>query len=75
MFMVTSATTVVMPVERASAATAAKEKSKAKSGMSGKERRQKCSAEWKDAKAAGKTAGVKWPKFYSDCNKRLKASA
>jgi len=71
-FMMMSAVTVVMPVERAAAAAAAKEKSK--SGMSGKERRQKCSAEWKDAKAAGKTAGMKWPKFYSDCNKRLKAT-
>ena len=48
------------------------EQPKDKSGMSGSERRKKCSAEWKEAKAAGKTAGQKWPKFYSDCNKRLK---
>jgi hypothetical protein len=43
-----------------------------KSGMTGAERRKKCSAEWKDAKAAGKTAGQKWPQFYSACNTRLK---
>ena len=46
---------------------------KAKSGMTGAERRKKCGDEWKEAKAAGKTGGLKWPKFYSDCNKRLKA--
>ena len=40
---------------------------------SGAERRKQCSAEWKEAKAANKTGGVKWPKFYSACNKRLKA--
>jgi hypothetical protein len=64
-------TLVVLPVERAAAEMTAK--SKDKSGMSGKERRAKCSAEWKEMKAAGKTSALKWPKFYSDCNKRLKA--
>jgi hypothetical protein len=71
---------VVLPVERAAAEMATtKEKSKAKSedksGMSFNDRRKKCSAEWKEAKAAGKTSGLKWPKFWSDCNKRLKAGA
>jgi len=65
-------TLVILPVERAVAEVAAKEKAKDKSGMSGKERRAKCSAEWKEMKAAGKTSALKWPKFYSDCNKRLK---
>ena len=33
----------------------------------------KCSAEWKQAKAGGKVeAGMKWPKFWSACNTRLK---
>jgi hypothetical protein len=68
------ATTVILPVQQANAEMApAKEKSKDKSGMSGAERRAKCSAEWKEMKAAGKTSALKWPKFYSDCNKRLKA--
>jgi len=43
-----------------------------KSGMTGADRRKKCSDEWKAAKAAGNTAGKKWPQFYSECNKRLK---
>ena len=73
-------TVVILPVERAVAEMAAtKEKSKKKtedkSGMTGAERRKKCSAEWKELKAAGKTAGQKWPKFYSECNKRLKQGA
>lgn len=53
--------------------TAKKEtKSGDKSGMSGAERRKKCSEEWQAAKAAGKTANQKWPQFYSACNTRLK---
>jgi len=71
------ATTVILPVQQAAAEMApAKEKSKKKSedksGMSFNERRKKCSAEWKEMKAAGKTSAWKWPKFWSDCNKRLK---
>lgn len=38
------------------------------------ERQKKCGAEWKAAKAAGKTEkGMTWPKYWSNCNKRLKA--
>ncbi len=65
-------TALLTPVGEANAEMATAPQ-KAKSGMSGAERRKKCSAEWKEAKAAGKTSGLKWPKFYSDCNKRLKA--
>jgi hypothetical protein len=82
-----AATFVAVPVYRAHAemAAPAKEPTKAKkesatkdtksddkSGMTGAERRKKCSEEWKAAKAAGKTAGQKWPQFYSACNTRLK---
>ena len=35
-------------------------------------RRRACAADWKADKAAGKTAGLKWPKYWSDCNKRKK---
>jgi hypothetical protein len=36
-------------------------------------RQKKCGAEWKAAKAAGKIEkGMKWPQFWSACNKRLK---
>jgi hypothetical protein len=39
------------------------------------ERLKKCGAEWKEAKAAGKIEkGMKWPKYWSACNKRLKAA-
>jgi hypothetical protein len=41
--------------------------------MAARERMTKCSAEWKTAKAGGKIeAGMKWPKFWSACNTRLK---
>ena len=40
--------------------------------MAARERQRKCSAEWKEAKAAGKTEGLKWPKYWSQCNARLK---
>jgi hypothetical protein len=64
-------------VERAAAEMATtkeftKKKSEDKSGMTFNERRKKCSAEWKEMKAAGKTSAWKWPKYWSDCNKRLK---
>src|ERR1700761_4156834 len=29
-----------------------------------------CAADWKAAKAEGRTAGQKWPQFWSACNKR-----
>jgi hypothetical protein len=40
-----------------------------------RERQKKCGAEWKAAKAAGKIeSGMKWPQYWSACNKRLKAA-
>jgi hypothetical protein len=39
-------------------------------------RQKQCGAEWRAAKAAGKIEkGMTWPKFWSACNKRLKAAA
>ena len=43
--------------------------------MALRERQKKCGAEWKEAKAAGKTQGLKWPKFWSQCNARLKGNS
>jgi hypothetical protein len=44
--------------------------------LAARERQTKCAAEWKETKAAGKTEKeATWPKFWSDCNKRLKAAA
>ncbi len=40
-----------------------------------RERQKTCAAEWKQAKADGKVdKGMTWPKFWSACNKRLKAA-
>ncbi|HML07253.1 MAG TPA: hypothetical protein VK430_03875 [Xanthobacteraceae bacterium] len=46
-----------------------------KSGRQGFLARQRaCAAEWKADKAAGKIpAGMRWPKYLSECNKRKKA--
>ena len=43
--------------------------------LAARERQVKCAAEWRDAKAA-KTlpAGVRWPKFWSECNARMKGA-
>ena len=44
--------------------------------IAARERQKKCAAEWKDEKAAGKVdKGTTWPKYWSACNKRLKAAA
>ncbi len=41
-----------------------------------RKRLRKCAAEWKEAKAAGKIeTGMKWPKFWSACNRRLKSAS
>ena len=40
-----------------------------------RERQKKCAAEWKEAKKAGKIEkGMKWPQYWSACNKRLKTA-
>ena len=40
------------------------------------ERQKKCGAEWKAAKKAGKIEkGMKWPQYWSGCNKRLEKKA
>ncbi|MBB3020589.1 hypothetical protein FHR70_003675 [Microvirga lupini] len=41
--------------------------------VAARERMSKCSLEWKEAKAGGKVGkDMKWPAFWSACNKRLK---
>lgn len=41
-----------------------------------RERQRACRTEWKQAKAAGKIEkNQTWPKFLSECNKRLKAAS
>ena len=43
--------------------------------LAARERQKKCGVEWKEAKAKGATGGLKWPKFYSQCNARLKGNS
>jgi starvation-inducible outer membrane lipoprotein len=44
--------------------------------LAARERMSKCSLEWKEAKVGGKVAkDMKWPAFWSACNKRLKEGA
>ena len=44
--------------------------------MAARERQKKCAAEWRSAKADGVVArGAKWPKFWSQCNARLKGNS
>ena len=67
----------------AAAQTAAAEKTQAKpkkpptaGQIVARERLKKCGAEWRAAKAAGKVEkGMKWPQYWSACNKRLKGGA
>jgi curli biogenesis system outer membrane secretion channel CsgG len=76
-------TTASIAVAQTAAAPAASEKSatdKPKKPISAgqaamRERQKKCGAEWKADKAAGKIEkGQTWPKYWSACNKRLKAA-
>lgn len=57
------------------ATTATKAKKPPTAGqLAARERQRKCAAEWKGAKAAGKIEkGMKWPQYWSACNKRLKS--
>jgi len=60
----------------ASEKTAKMKKEPSTGQIAARERQKKCAAEWKEAKAASKIEkGASWPKFWSDCNKRLKAAA
>ena len=65
----------------APAAAPDKKETKTKKEPSGgvaamRERQKKCGAEWKEAEAAGKVEkGMKWPQFWSACNKRLKGAS
>jgi len=73
-----SALAAVMTLALAGVAQAAGTKAKEPSAAqaAARERMSKCSLEWKEAKAGGKVAkDMKWPAFWSSCNKRLKEGA
>jgi len=65
------------PAAAPAAIAAKKDTSKTSAGVAAmRERQKKCGAEWKEAKAAGKVEkGMTWPKYWSACNKRLKAAS
>ncbi len=43
--------------------------------LAARARQKECGAEWKAAKSAGKIEkGMTWPKYWSACNKRLRAA-
>jgi len=74
-FSTALAATLVLALTGASAATAQTKPNKEPTAaqLAARERLTKCSAEWKQAKAGGKIEpGMKWPKFWSACNARLK---
>ena len=66
-----AATTTTTPAAKPTAA-AAKPASTGRQAMVARERA--CGVDWKADKAAGKVAaGMTWPKYWSDCDKRKKA--
>lgn len=71
-----SAQTAAATTSTTTAAPAAKPKRTPTPGqLAARERQKKCAAEWKEAKAAGKVEkGMKWPQYWSACNKRLKGA-
>ena len=69
-----------MPVWRSTRPQAAQDRKaprprrrRAPAQLAERERIKKCGVEWKAAKAANKIEkGMKWPQYWSACNKRLK---
>ena len=70
-----AATPNVVPVDTATLAAEQKsDKPPTPAQLAFRARQKKCGAEWKAAKAAGKVEkGMKWPQYWSACNKRLKS--
>lgn len=60
---------------KATATTMASGKPKTPGQIAANERIHKCGAMWQADKAAGKTTGQTWPKYWSACNTRLKGAA
>ena len=75
--IVSSALAAAMALSMAGAAQAATgtkpKKEPTAAQLVARERMGKCSVEWREAKAGGRIEkGMKWPQFWSACNKRLK---
>jgi hypothetical protein len=66
--------TTAAPAPAAGAATSAKPTTGSPGRQAMIARERACGAEWKADKAAGRIpAGMKWPQYWSDCDKRKKA--
>lgn len=65
-------TTASKPAAAKPTATSAAKPADGRQAMYARERA--CAADWKADKAAGKTGTMKWPQYWSDCNKRKKAA-
>ena len=72
----TAAAQTAQPAPAPATTTAKPKKAPTAGQLAARERQKKCGAEWKAAKAAGKVEkGMRWPQFWSACNKRLKSGA
>jgi len=74
----TTAPTTAAPAPPAATPAPATTTAKPATGSAGRQamiaRERACGAEWKADKAAGKIqAGMKWPQYWSDCDKRKTA--
>ncbi len=72
----TSTTTTAAPAGAAAAGEAAAKKPMSPGRTAEVARQRQCGAEWRAQKAElqAKTPGLKWPQYWSECNKRLKAA-
>ena len=71
-----AAQTATTTTSTAATTTAKPKRTPTPGQLAARERQKKCAAEWKEAKAAGKVEkGMKWPQYWSACNKRLKGAS
>ena len=71
-----AAQTATTTTSTAATTTAKPKRTPTPGQLAARERQKKCAAEWKEAKAAGKIEkGMKWPQYWSACNKRLKGAS
>jgi len=75
LLMISAALVAAAPMVITISSRQALAETKAIASMSYRERQKACSTEWQQLKSAGKSADLRWPKFWSDCNARMKAKS
>lgn len=71
----TAAKPAAKPAATAATTTSTEKKKSSPAQEAMYERERACGKEWKAAKAANKVpASMKWPQYWSECNKRMKAA-